>query len=110
MLGRGRGIGRRGPGLIGVAGRTAVVAGTATAVVGGVQHHQAGKQEAQEAAAAEQQEAAAQQQAPPPAPPAAAAPDSGDMISQLKELAALKDQGILTEDEFAAQKAKLLAS
>lgn len=111
MLGRGRGIGRRGPGLIGVAARTAVVAGTATAVVGGVQHHQAGKQQAEEeAAAAEQQQAAAQQQAPPPPPPAAAEPDSGDMISQLKELAALKDQGILTEDEFAAQKAKLLAS
>ena len=110
MLGRGRGIGRRGPGLIGVAARTAVVAGTATAVVGGVQHHQAGKQQAQDAAAAEQQQAAAQQQAPPPPPPAAAAPDSGDMVSQLKELAALKDQGILTEDEFAAQKAKILAS
>ncbi len=110
MLGRGRGIGRRGPGLIGVAARTAVVAGTATAVVGGVQHHQAGKQQAQEAAAAEQQQAAAPQQAPPPPPPAAAAPDSGDMVSQLKELAALKDQGILTEDEFAAQKAKILAS
>ncbi len=92
-----------------MAARTAVVAGTATAVAGGVQHHQAGKQQAQEAAAAEQQQAAVPE-APPPPPPAAAAPDSGDMISQLKELAALKDQGILTEDEFAAQKAKLLAS
>jgi len=111
MLGRGRGIGRRGPGLIGMAARTAVVAGTATAVVGGVQHHQAGKQEqAQDAAAYQQQQAAAQQQAyaPPPPPPAAAAPGSGDMINELKELAALKDQGILTEDEFAAQKAKIL--
>lgn len=112
MLGRGRGVGRRGPGLMGMAARTAVVAGTATAVVGGVQRHQAGKQEqAQDAAAYEQQQAAAGQPAyAPPPPPPAAAPDSGDMINQLKELAALKDQGILTEDEFAAQKAKILGS
>ncbi len=112
MLGRGRGVGRRGPGLMGMAARTAVVAGTATAVVGGVQRHQAGKQEqAQDAAGYEQQQAAAGQPAyAPPPPPPAAAPDSGDMINQLKELAALKDQGILTEDEFAAQKAKILGS
>ena len=110
MLGRGRGIGRRGPGLIGTAARTAVVAGTATAVVGGVQRHQAAKAEAQDAAAYDQQQQDyAQQQAyaaPPPPPPAEAA--GGDTISQLKELASLRDQGILTEDEFAAQKAKIL--
>jgi hypothetical protein len=84
--------------------RTAVVAGTASAVAGGVRNHQAGKAEqAQEAQAYEQQQAAAAA-----APPPAAAPAGDDMITQLKELAQLKDQGILTEEEFAAQKAKIL--
>jgi hypothetical protein len=55
-----------------------------------------------------EQEAAA---APPaPAPQAAPAGGQNDMIEQLKQLGALRDQGILTEDEFAAQKAKLLGS
>ena len=85
--------------------RTAVVAGTATVVAGGVRGHQEKK-------AAEQQ-AAAQAAAPPPqdiqAAPAPAAPDSDDLINKLKELANLKDQGILTEAEFNDQKAKILA-
>jgi membrane protease subunit (stomatin/prohibitin family) len=83
-------------------GRTAVIAGTATAVAGGVNRHQQQKYA--------DQEAAAQQAAPPPeAAPVAAAPDSDDSINKLKELANLKDQGILTEAEFDAQKAKILA-
>jgi hypothetical protein len=92
--------------LIGTVARTAVIAGTATAVSGGVQRRQAER--------AEQQQVAAQQQAAPaPAPaPVAAEPEAAEssMIDQLKELAALKDQGILTDEEFAAQKAKVLAA
>lgn len=110
-----RGIGRRGPGLAGTVARTAVVAGTATAVSGNVARRQAGK--AQEEAIARQQAAAQQAAAAPPPPPAAApapAPAGGGLtpeaIAQLKELATLRDQGILTEEEFAAQKALLLGS
>jgi hypothetical protein len=80
--------------------RTAVIAGTATAVSGGVARRQQAK--AQQAADAE----AYQEQAAAPAP----APAGDDMVTQLKELAELKDQGILTEEEFAAQKAKILGS
>src|SRR5271170_3484456 len=74
--------------------RTAVIAGTATVVAGGVNRHQQQKYA--------NQDAAAQQQAPPPdvAAPVAAVPDSDALINKLKELAALKDQGILTEAEF----------
>jgi hypothetical protein len=82
-------------------GRTAVIAGTATVVAGGVNRHQ------QQKAAAQQQAAAPQ--AAPAAAPAEAAPSSDDLISKLKELANLKDQGILTEAEFNDQKAKILA-
>jgi hypothetical protein len=83
--------------------RTAVVAGTATAVAGGVSRRQQAKaQQSSEAQAYEQQQAA-----PPPPPAAAAGPD---MVEQLQELAKLKDQGILTDAEFAAQKAKILGS
>jgi hypothetical protein len=83
--------------------RTAVVAGTATAVSNRVSRRQARRWGAQE----EQQYAEPQQQyaAPPPAPAAG----GGDIVEQLQGLAALKDQGILTEEEFAAQKARLLA-
>ncbi len=85
--------------------RTAVIAGTATAVAGGVNRHQQQKYAQQEAGA--QQQAAP---APEAAAPVAAAPDSSDeLINKLKELAALKDQGILTEAEFDDQKAKILA-
>jgi len=105
----GRRMGR--PGLLGMAARTAVVAGTATAVSHKVQGHYATKEE--EEAAQQQQAAEAQQQqyAPPPAAPAPAAGGMNeDMIQQLKDLASLKDQGILTDEEFAAQKAKILGS
>jgi len=83
-------------------GRTAVIAGTATAVAGGVSRHQQQKNAQQDAAG---QQAAAPQQAAP----VDAAPDSDELINKLKELANLKDQGILTEEEFNDQKAKILA-
>lgn len=105
---------RRGrPGLLGTMTRTAVVAGTATATAGAVRGHQEKK-------AAQQQDAAEQQQtaAATPAPPAAdapAAPTTGtaaglsdETIDKLKQLGELKDQGVLSDDEFAAAKAKLL--
>ena len=88
---------RRRP-LMRTVGRTAVIAGTATVVAGGVNRRQHRKYA--------QQEGAAQPAAAPAAP---AAPDSDDLINKLKELANLKDQGILTEAEFADQKAKILA-
>jgi membrane protease subunit (stomatin/prohibitin family) len=90
-------------------GRTAVIAGTATAVGGRVSRHQQQKYEQQdEQAYAQQQQAYEQQQAAAP-PPAAGAGPTDDEISKLKELAQLKDQGILTQEEFDAQKAKILA-
>jgi len=101
-----RGIGRAGrPGIVGTMARTAVVAGTATAVAGSVSRHQ--QANAQEQAAQQEQiDDAAKQMAAEQQPVAAPAPD---MITQLKELAALKDAGVLTEAEFNAQKAKVLA-
>ena len=108
------------PGLIGMAARTAVVAGTATAVSGSVQRHQAEKQqsqyeqqqyEAQQQQAqmnAAAQQAVAQQQAAAAAPAPAAASGGTDIVAELQKLGALKEQGILTDDEFAAAKAKLL--
>jgi len=144
-----RGVGRRGPGLVGTMARTAVIAGTATAVSRGVSGHMDAKeQQKQQAAAAqdaafdsqaqlqEQQDVVYQQQqqmaqmqqqmaqmqaqqaqaavaaqAPPPAPVAApaAAPASSDLMAQLQQLAQLKEQGILSDEEFTAAKAKLLA-
>jgi hypothetical protein len=82
--------------------RTAAIVGTASAVAGGVQHHQQQKYAAQDAEA--QQEAMAQQQAAAPAP----APAEGDLSSELTQLAQLHQQGILTDEEFAAKKAQLL--
>jgi hypothetical protein len=97
------------PGLLRGVARTAVVAGTASAVNGRVQRRQAEKFAERDANIAAQRTAAYQQQAapPPPAPAAAPAPTT-DVVSQLKSLAELRDQGILTEEEFAAQKAKIL--
>jgi len=97
------------PGLIRGVARTAVIAGTATAVSGRVQRRQAERYADRDAQLAYQQDQAYQQayyqQAPPAAPPASAA----DPVQQLKDLAALKEQGVLTEEEFAAQKARILA-
>ncbi len=88
-------------------GRTAVIAGTASAVAGRVNRHQQQKYASQDAEAQQQQQqqAYAQQAAQQPAPEAG----SDELINKLKELADLKDQGILTEEEFNAQKAKILA-
>lgn len=119
MLRRGR------PGLIGMAARTAVVAGTATAVSGAVASHQRDKayaaEEAQAYEAQQQQAAmnaaaaqavanaqAAQAAAVPPPPPPAPAGGGGDLMAQLNQMATLHAQGILSDDEFAAAKAKLL--
>jgi hypothetical protein len=82
--------------------RTAAIAGTATAVSNRVSRRQ-GERWAQQ-----EQAQAAPAEAPPPPPQAAAAPAEASVIDQLRELGELKEQGILTEDEFAAQKAKLL--
>ncbi|WP_328890755.1 SHOCT domain-containing protein [Streptomyces sp. NBC_00316] len=90
---------RRGPGLLGAVARTAVVAGTASAVSGRVQQRQQQKWGAQQEAAQQQ---AAPVQAAPPAPPA------DDLIDRLERLAELKKQGILTDAEFEVQKAKIL--
>jgi hypothetical protein len=90
------------PGLLRGVARTAVIAGTATAVSNRVSRRQANRWAQQEDQQYAQQQYA---QAPPPAP--AAAPDT---VTQLKELADLKSQGILTDAEFEAQKAKILAS
>ena len=92
-------------GLVRMAARTAVVAGTATAVSGRVQRRQAARYEQQDDAAAYQQQQQQQQYAPPP-PPAAAPED--DSTAQLQNLAQLHAQGVLTDEEFAAAKAKIL--
>jgi Short C-terminal domain len=93
------------PGLIRAVGRTAVVAGTATAVSNRVSRRQAGRWAEQE-----QQQQYDQQQAYAPPPQAAAAPadDSADRLEQLKQLGELKAQGVLTEAEFQAEKNKIL--
>ncbi len=133
---------RQGPGLVQTAARTAVIAGTATAVSTGVQGAmtKGSREAAQQQAQAQQQAALAQQQAmleqaaaqgaqqalaaqgvtasapeaaapaPEAAAPAAAASSSADRIAQLKDLASLKEAGILTEEEFQAEKARILAS
>jgi hypothetical protein len=109
------------PGLIGLPARTAVVAGTATAVSGGMQRHQqqkANDQYEQQAYEAQQQQAAmdaaaaqavanAQAAQAPAAAPAASAGD--DMMAKISQLAQLHAQGILSDEEFAAAKAKLLS-
>jgi hypothetical protein len=94
-------------GLLRGVARTAVVAGTATAVSNRVSRRQADKWAAQgDPRYGGQQQ---YEEAPPQAPAPAAAPEK-DMATQLRELADLKDQGILTDEEFAAQKAKILAA
>lgn len=112
-----RRVGR--PGLLGTVVRTAVISGTASAVSNRVNrgmaerdmHRQADQQaQAQEAAAQAQQQWAAQPP-PPPAPAPAAAPAAPvDRVAQLTALADLKAQGLLTDEEFAAEKARVLGS
>jgi type II secretory pathway pseudopilin PulG len=123
---------RQGPGLVQTAARTAVIAGTATAVSTGVQgamtkgarQQAAAQQQAQAEQAAAQQQAMLEQAAQAGAEQALAAQapatgattplsapstSSADRIAQLKELAGLKEAGILTEEEFQAEKARILA-
>ncbi len=94
-------------GLIGGMARTAVVAGTATAVSNRVSRRQAGRWSAQE-----QQQYQEPAYAPPSqyeAPPPQEADEGSSMIAQLEKLGELRDKGILTDEEFAQQKARLLA-
>jgi hypothetical protein len=93
------------PGLLRGMARTAVVAGTATAVSNRVSRRQANRWAAQDA----------QQYQPPPPPPQQYAPPppaapAEDRVEKLKELATLKEQGVLTDEEFAQEKARILAS
>lgn len=101
------------PGLIRGVARTAVVAGTATAVSNRVSRRQAGRWAEQEQQQYPQQQEYAQQQAYVPAqaaPPAPTAPDMDAKLAQLKDLATLKEQGVLSEEEFELQKSKILGS
>ncbi len=95
-------ITRRGPGLLGTMARTAVVAGTATAVSGGVRRRQ-------EARAGQAAEAAAYQQQQEYAAPTPDQAPGGDLTAKLKQLADLNASGALSDEEFAAAKAKLLS-
>jgi hypothetical protein len=103
---------RRGPGLIGTVARTAVIAGTATAVSGGMQRRRA--EQAEQAAEAQQYQAMneqqAVQQAAPATPPASNGASTDNVINQLERLAALHTSGVLTDAEFADQKAKILGT
>jgi thiaminase len=92
---------RRGPGLVGMAARTAVVAGTATAVSGRVARRQANRYADQDAQYVQQQTAAATQGAYD-------APEPEDQTTQIQKLAQLHDSGALSDEEFAAAKAKIL--
>ena len=99
-------------GLIGGMARTAVVAGTATAVSNRVSRRQAGRWAAQDEQQYQQQyqeqpQQYQQQYAPPP--PAAPNQDTDDLIEQLDKLGKLRESGVLTDAEFEAQKAKVLA-
>lgn len=121
-------IGRVGrPGLVGTMARTAVIAGTAQVVAGNTAHRQQQKWAGQQAAAdqaayeAQQVDANAQQMAQmqaqmaqmqaaqQQAQVAPAAPAGDDMMAKLTQLADLKNAGVLSEEEFAAAKAKLLS-
>ncbi|MEU6273326.1 SHOCT domain-containing protein [Streptomyces populi] len=97
------------PGLLRGVARTAVVAGTATAVSNRVSRRQQGRWAQQEAQQQYQyQQQYQEQQPPPPPPPAAPADEMTSKIDQLKQLGDLKAQGVLTEAEFEAQKARIL--
>ena len=100
MIGR-RGAGGRRGGLLGTAARTAVVAGTATAVGNRVAHRH--RQNAADQAAPEPTATAPTAAAPPPAQST-----GSDMLEQLERLAALRTQGMLSDEEFAAAKQGLL--
>jgi hypothetical protein len=96
------------PGLIRGVARTAVVAGTATAVSNRVSRRQASRWAAQEPAYQQQAYQQPAYEAPPPAPPAGNEMDA--KLAQLKELGELKAQGVLSEAEFEAQKSRILGA
>jgi Short C-terminal domain len=96
------------PGLLRGIARTAVVAGTATAVSGRVQRRQAEKYADRDAQIYADREQAYEQQTQPET--ADRAPTETDVIAQLQQLGKLRDDGVLTEEEFAAQKARILGS
>lgn len=99
------------PGLLRGVARTAVIAGTATAVSNRVSRRQTNRwAQEDQSAYAQPQYAEPQYAQPAPPPPGAAASGTDDMLEQLRQLAELKDQGILTDEEFAAQKARILAT
>jgi hypothetical protein len=103
------------PGLLRGIARTAVVAGTATAVSGRVQRRQAERFAERDASIYAQQDAAyaAQQNAayaaPAPTPLQAEAPSADERLEQLRQLGELRAQGVLTEAEFAVEKARILS-
>jgi hypothetical protein len=97
---------RRGPGLVGAAARTAVVAGTASAVHGRVQHRQQQKYAAQDQQAYEAQQYEQQQYAQQAAAPAA--PPEPAYMAELEQLAQLRNQGIITAEDFEAKKKQIL--
>jgi hemolysin activation/secretion protein len=108
------------PGLVGTMARTAVVAGTATAVSGGMVRHAQKKEMASQQDEYQQQQmmqqqideaaAAAVAAQQPAAPPPVAAPAEDPTITKLKELAGLHDAGILSDEEFSAAKARILTA
>jgi hypothetical protein len=97
-------LGRRGPGLVGMAARTAVVAGTASAVSGRVQRRQQRKYAEEDAQYVERQAAAMEQGFEG----SAAAPAEPDYAAELEQLAQLKAQGIISEEDFEAKKKQIL--
>ncbi len=120
MMRRGA-MGRRGPGLLGTMARTAVIAGTATAVSKGVSGSMDQRAAQQQAAQQQQQQSAfdagfqraqtvqaQQQQQQQPMQATNPATNTDAMIAQLQQLAELQKVGILTPDEFAQQKARIL--
>jgi hypothetical protein len=100
------------PGLLRGVARTAVVAGTATAVSGRVQRRQAEKYADRDAQIAADREQAYEEKVAPaepaPMPEQRTASTASETLEQLQQLAELKTQGVLTDDEFAAQKARIL--
>jgi hypothetical protein len=99
-------LARRGPGLIGMAARTAVVAGTATAVSGRVARRQQRRYAGEDAVYTEQQAAAMERGIEQTAAPVA--PAAPDYAAELEQLAQLKSQGIISEEEFEAKKKQIL--
>ena len=93
-------------GLLRMAARTAVVAGTATAVSGRVARRQSARYDQQAEAQQQPQDDAQQEYAPPPPPPPA--PPEDDSMARLQQLAQLHSQGVLSDEEFSAAKAQIL--